>query len=152
MGRPVDLVIATDNYSRQLTLQRPVMGVAPVHYAELFSETDPASVRFTLARVPYAQPVDITGSVLDQAHTVLARWRERLEAWGRHPSRPIPPDWRTAAVAVLDDNLDVSAVVTMLLALEDVDDIEPGVKFEAFAYLDRVLAVDLARELGRSRR
>ena len=152
MGRPVDLVIATEKCSGQLTPKRPVMGVAPVHYGKLSSEADPASVRFTLARAPYAQPVDITGSVLDQADTVLARWRERLAAWGRHPSRPIPPGWRSAAVAALDDNVDVSAVVTMLLALEDVDDIEPGVKFEAFAYLDRVLAVDLARELGRSRR
>lgn len=152
MGRPVDLVIVTDEYSRQLTPMRSVMGVAPVHYAELLSEADPASVRFALARVPYAQPVDITRSVLDQADTVLARWRKHLAVWGRHPSRPIPPGWRTAAVDALDDNVDVGAVVTMLLALEEVDDIAPGVKFEAFAYLDRVLAVDLARELGRSRR
>ena len=52
----------------------------------------------------------------------------------------------------LDDNLDVSAVVAMLQALEDVEDIDSRVKFEAFAYLDRVLAADLARALSRSRR
>lgn len=89
-------------------------------------------MRFALARVPHAQPVDVTASVLAQADAVLARWRDHLEAWGRYPSRPIPPGWRTATVAALDDNLDVSAVVTMLQALEDVEDIEPGVKFEAF--------------------
>ena len=96
--------------------------------------------------------MDITASVLAQADAVLARWRDHLEAWGRYPSRPIPPGWRTAAITALDDNLDVSTVVSMLRALEDVEDIEPGTKFEAFAYLDRVLAVDLARALGRSRR
>jgi hypothetical protein len=38
----------------------------------------------------------------------------------------------------------------LLRELEDIEGIEPGAKFEAFNYLDRVLAVDLARDLGRT--
>jgi hypothetical protein len=42
-------------------------------------------------------------------------------------------------------------VVAMMIELENTEGVEPGAKFEAFAYLDRVLAVDLARNLGRTR-
>jgi hypothetical protein len=151
LGRPLDLMITADISAEQPTLEPPAVEVAPVHAAAPFSGVDPATVRFALARVPYEQPLDITGSVLGQAGTVLARWRDRLDRWGHHPSRPMPPDWRTCAIAALDRDLDVAAVVTMMEALEDDESIEPGAKFEMFAYLDRVLAVDLARNLGRTR-
>ena len=69
----------------------------------------------------------------------------------REHASPIPPAWRAAAIAALDDNLDVTRVVEMMSELEGAEGVEPGAKFEAFAYLDRVLAVDLSRDLGRTR-
>jgi hypothetical protein len=39
----------------------------------------------------------------------------------------------------------------MMSELEGAEGVEPGAKFEAFAYLDQVLAVDLSRDLGRTR-
>jgi hypothetical protein len=52
-------------------------------------------------------------------------------------------------IAALDDDLDVARLVAMMGELEIAEDIEAGAKFEAFAFLDRVLSVDLTRDLGR---
>jgi hypothetical protein len=49
----------------------------------------------------------------------------------------------------LTTTIDVTRVVEMMNELEGAEGVDPGAKFEAFAYVDRVLAVDLSRDLGR---
>ena len=44
--------------------------------------------------------------------------------------------------------LDTAHGVGVLRIVEADDQIAPGSKFETFAYLDRIVGVDLARELG----
>lgn len=129
----------------------PTMAVAPVRMIAAVGEPDPEALRLALVQVPYSREIEMSGSMLEQAHAVVLRWRERLGLWSHHPSRPIPARWRAAALAALDDDLDVAGVVAMMAELEGDEAISPGAKFEAFAFFDRVLAVDLARDLGRKR-
>jgi hypothetical protein len=51
-------------------------------------------------------------------------------------------------VAAFSDDLNVARVASTMSELEDADCVEPGAKFEAFTYVDRMLAVDLGRVLG----
>ena len=53
-----------------------------------------------------------------------------------------------SARAALDDNLDVPAVLALLHQLIENPAVPPGAKFETFVFLDQVLALDLARDLG----
>jgi len=49
----------------------------------------------------------------------------------------------------LDDDLDTPAALATLSALAADPEIPDGSKFEAFAYFDRFLGLDLARDVGR---
>lgn len=91
----------------------------------------------------------MTDSLLERSQRIVGRWRDCIDEWSRHPSRPIPSTWHTAAVTALDDDLDMSRLVAMMHELDKAEVVEPGAKFEAFAYVNRVLAVDLMRNLGR---
>ncbi len=149
LGRRLDLLItptldaAARPYAKPTTIR-----VAAVHNADPGSPVDPATLRFALATAAYGTELELTAPLLGHAQTTLDRWRGHLDRWSRHPSRPIPPTWRARVLDALDDDLDIAAVSTMLAELEASDGVEAGAKFEAFAYLDRVLAVDLTRDLG----
>jgi hypothetical protein len=151
LGKPLDLMITVAGSGDEPTMRLPAVHVAPVHAALPYPGADPATVRFAVACTPHAQQLKVTSSLLAHSQATLERWRGRVDEWSHHPSRPIPPAWRAAAIAALDDNLDVTRVVEMMSELEGAEGVEPGAKFEAFAYLDRVLAVDLSRDLGRTR-
>ena len=53
-----------------------------------------------------------------------------------------------SARAALDDNLDVRSVLGLLHQLIENPAVPPGAKFETFVFLDQVLALDLARNVG----
>jgi hypothetical protein len=55
----------------------------------------------------------------------------------------------TAILTALDTDLDTPAALRGLAALAADPEIPPGSKFEAFAYLDSFLGLDLARDVGR---
>jgi hypothetical protein len=152
LGKPLDLVVTAAVSQDEPALRPPAVEVAPVRAAVPYPGADPATVRFAFARVPYARQLKVTSSLLVRCQVTLDRWREHVDEWSRHPGRPIPPAWRTAVIADLDDDLDVPAAVAKMAELEDAEGIELGAKFEAFAYLDRVVAVDLMRGVGRIRR
>jgi hypothetical protein len=148
LGKPLDLIVAAAGSEHE---QPPAtVAVGPVHAAAPYPQGDLATVRFALESAPYPAHLQMTSALVTSARILLDRWRHRLDQWSRHRSYPIPPDWRAAAIEALDDDLNVARVVAMMTQLEDDDDIEPGAKFEAFSYLDRILAVDLARDLGRT--
>lgn len=72
-----------------------------------------------------------------------------MREWAEHPSSPLPGEPIGRALAALDDDLNVPAVLDVVMGLlaEDAA-VTPGAKFEAFVFLDRVLALDLARNVG----
>ncbi|NED78393.1 hypothetical protein G3I51_39975, partial [Streptomyces sp. SID9944] len=99
---------------------------------------------------PYARPADLTGRTLDDARATLARWRTRVAAWADAPSRPLHADTVRRLGAAYDDDLDTPAVLDALRRLEDEPDVPDGTRFETFVYADRVLALELPRDIGRA--
>jgi hypothetical protein len=113
---------------------------------------EPLSVRLTLMRHGYGETLAGGGNLGDEAAdaaATLARWRERVAGWAQSPSGAMSRRYAAAITAAFADDLDTAAALRELAALE-ADPGEPdGVKFETFAAADRLLGLDLAREVGR---
>ena len=56
------------------------------------------------------------------------------------------------AESAFDDDLDTPTALRALRELERDESVAPGAKLESFLHLDQVLGLDLAVEIGRSRR
>ncbi|MFJ4580635.1 hypothetical protein [Streptomyces echinatus] len=127
----------------------PVMDVAQVAPAALEALlADPAAFRLALLAVPRSEPVRLDRAALDDAARCLARWRRAVAGWARRPSRPVPDEVRARLRAAWEDDLDVPAVLGVLRDVESAPGIPDGARFETYAYADRLLALDLARDLG----
>ncbi|WP_392667023.1 hypothetical protein [Streptomyces sp. LN785] len=113
--------------------------------------TDPLAVRMLLLGHTYRTPVMVTGAALVEARRTLRHWRQLVADWAQEPSRPIPADLLRQSHAALADDLGVPAVLDMLRSVERDANVPAGAKFETFAHLDRVLGLDLAREVGHQR-
>ncbi|MFJ7948963.1 hypothetical protein ACIQ6K_35875 [Streptomyces sp. NPDC096354] len=111
-------------------------------------EADPLALRMLLLGHAYRTPVMVTGAALAEARRTLRHWRQLVADWAQEPSRPIPADLLRRAHAALADNLGSTAVLDILRSVERDADVPAGAKFETFAHLDRVLGLDLAREVG----
>ncbi|MEF9881340.1 hypothetical protein [Streptomyces sp. P9-A4] len=114
--------------------------------------TDPLAVRLLVLGHPYRTPVTVTGTALEEARRALRDWRQLVADWAQEPSRPIPADVLRDARDVLADDLGVPAVLETLADVATRADVPAGAKFETFAFLDRVLGLDLAREVGHQHR
>lgn len=113
--------------------------------------TDPLAVRMLLLGHAHRTPVTVTSAALAEARRTLRRWRQQVADWAQEPSRPIPADVVRQAQAALADDLGVPAVLDMLRSVAGRADVPAGAKFETFALLDRILGLDLAREVGHQR-
>lgn len=111
-------------------------------------EVPPSAVRLALLARPRRQPVDLDGAVLAEARDTLARWRKAVATWAMRPSRPVPDQVRDELRAAWEDDLDVPAVLEVLRRVERAAEVPDGARFETFAYADRVLGLELAREIG----
>ena len=109
---------------------------------------EPLAIRLALLRHLRGEPVSLEPATLDQAEQTLRDWRRSVAAWAEHPSAPMHPTTVESARAALDDNLDVPAVLGLLPQLIDNPALPPGAKFETLVFLDQVLALDLARDVG----
>lgn len=109
---------------------------------------DPLAVRLALLSFPYNEAADLAEHAHAAAEGMLSVWRQQVTLWAESPSRPVPASVREATRTALDD-LDTTAVITLLENLVLDADVPPGAKFEAFVYNDRVLGLDLARDIGR---
>ncbi|MGW2015613.1 hypothetical protein [Streptomyces sp. NPDC001927] len=110
--------------------------------------TDPLSMRMLMLMHAYRAPVVLADAALEDARRTLENWRQLVADWAQEPSRPVPADVLRHAHAVLADDLDAPAVLDTLVDVATRTDVPPGAKFETFAFLDRVLGLDLAREVG----
>ncbi|MBT2445617.1 hypothetical protein J7F03_00645 [Streptomyces sp. ISL-43] len=109
---------------------------------------DPLAVRMLLLGHAYRTPVTVSSAALAEARRTLRHWRQQVADWAQEPSRPIPADVLRLAHAALADDLGVPAVLDLLVSVARRADVPAGAKFETFAFLDRVLGLDLAREVG----
>ncbi|SFY32756.1 hypothetical protein SAMN02787144_101852 [Streptomyces atratus] len=110
---------------------------------------DLLAIRLGLLSRPYHRPVTLTSSDVVEADRTLLRWRERVAHWACSPSKPVPQEVGRAAADALAADLGTPAVLDLLLRAEVADGVPEGAKFETFASLDRILGLELIREIGR---
>jgi cysteinyl-tRNA synthetase len=109
---------------------------------------DPLSLRFALLQHRYRQQMNLTWSALEAADSTLTRWRQKVAQWANEPSAAMPPEVIDQITEALFDDIDTPRAILLMRELEKDDRVAPGAKFEVFAYVDRVLALDLARLVG----
>ena len=124
-------------------------GSGPVAAALAGAGLDPLAFRLALLRQPYREPATLAGTDLAAAGDLLRQWRERVAVWADSPSKPMCAQYLADIAAALDDDLDTPAALAWLARLAADGEIPAGAKFETFAYTDRLLGLDLAREIGR---
>ncbi|MEV8592151.1 hypothetical protein [Streptomyces sp. NPDC052012] len=125
------------------------VAVAPVHGSPGAPDgTDPTALRLALLAHPRATPLRLGPEPLRTAADTLADWRSAVAAWAHHPSRPIPDPVRADLRSAWENDLDVPGVLHVLREVASAPDIPDGARFETYAYADRLLGVDLTRDLG----
>lgn len=110
---------------------------------------DSLALRLALSSRSYRQPVKLTPDVLADAAGSLGRWRASVAKWAGQPSRPIPPEIAAKIRDAFDEDLDTVAALDLLRSVESSQQMPAGAKFETFVFVDRVLGLELAREVGR---
>ena len=116
--------------------------------AGLLSGHDPLAVRLALTSLPRHQPAELTASQLAGAAQTLGDWRYRVARWAESPSGAIPGPI-AAAIRAAFGKLDFAAALALLSSLAADETVAPGRRFETFVYADRVLGLDLPRDIGR---
>ena len=111
---------------------------------------DPLALRLVFLQHRYRQQMNLTWSVIEGAQTTLDRWRRKVAGWATAPSAAIPDAWRADVLAAADDDLDTPRALQVLRMAERDDDAAEGAKFEMFAWADRLLGLDLVRDVGRT--
>ncbi|GAB3165968.1 hypothetical protein [Streptomyces incanus] len=109
---------------------------------------DPTVLRLALLAHPRNSTLRLDQAALDDATGTLARWRGAVAAWAHRPSRPIPDEVRADLRTVWEDDLDAVGVLRVLRDVETAPDLPDGARFETYVYADRLLGLDLARDLG----
>ncbi|MFI6335293.1 hypothetical protein [Streptomyces sp. NPDC050535] len=119
-----------------------------VEVAPVTGTADPALLRLLLLATPRREPVDLDAADLDGARETLTRWRTAVATWATRPSRPVPEAVKQELRAAWEDDLDVPAVLDVLRRLESAEDVPYGARFETYAYADRLLGLELTRDIG----
>jgi hypothetical protein len=161
LGGPVDVHVAGHDASPDGAQIGLVVQVGAVHLGEVGDrapesaadllagdERDPLSVRLALMSLPYQELADLTEGMLTRAAEAVSGWRQRVADWAESPSRPVPGRIAESVQAAFG-SLDTVTVLSLLRGLALDADVPAGAKFEAFVYADRILGLDLARDIGR---
>ncbi len=109
---------------------------------------DLLALRLTLLSCPHGQPVTLTQAALADAAKLSGRWRRRVAEWASQPSRPVPAEAAATTRDAFDDDLNTVAALDLLHRVETRPDIPAGTRFETFLFVDRVLGLELPREIG----
>lgn len=162
LGGPIDVHLVSDGASPQGGQNGLVTPVGPAHLGSAVSHaeaagdllarsrSDPLAIRLALMSVAYHQPADLTEDLLAGAGEIITHWRRQLAEWAELPSRSIPAHIAETAQAAFDD-LDTRRALTLLRDLSLDASVPTGAKFETFLYVDRILGLELAREIGQPR-
>ncbi len=104
---------------------------------------DPLALRLALLELASEQSTVDVGA----AAKVLGRWRATVAQWAHSPGAPLSRRHVEAAATAFGE-LDTASGLEVLRGVEADNQVPPGSKFETFAYLDRVVGVDITRDLG----
>jgi hypothetical protein len=160
LGGPIDVHVAGHASSVEDGHSGLIVRVAsaPVHgrqgqeaaFGSAAGGQDALVVRLALLSFPIGQPAVLTEGALTAARETLRHWRDQVAEWAESPSAPIPVPIMEKARAAFG-GLDTASVLTLLGGLAAHASTAAGAKFETFAYADRILGLELAREIGRPR-
>jgi len=109
---------------------------------------DPLALRLAFLSSRYRQQANLSWDAIAGADRTLARWRTAVAAWAEQPSGPLATDYSEAVLDAFEDDLDTPRALQVVRRLEKDDAVEPGAKFETFAWADALLGLDLARLVG----
>ncbi|WP_328832839.1 hypothetical protein OHT77_37740 [Streptomyces sp. NBC_00252] len=141
---------ATGESPASETTGRAVVAVAPVESPAAAAPdlSDPGALRLALLSQPRDLPVRLDAEALDEARRTLAQWRGAVADWARRPSRPVPDEVRVELRTAWEDDLNVPEVLRVLHRVETWPDLPDGARFETYAYADRLLGLELTRDIG----
>jgi hypothetical protein len=152
LGGPAHVHVARDAPGSGDGGDAVLVDVGPVadltQRAAVGNRGDLLALRLALLSNPYREPVTVAQAALADAAESAGRWRRRVAEWASQPSRPIPADAATAIRDAFEDDLNTVAAVDLLRSVESRQDIPAGAKFETFLFVDRVLGLELPREIG----
>ena len=148
-GGPIDVHVDTVEGGQSGLVAR--VGTARLRGADVLAGPGdyPLAVRLALISLPYHQPADLSEDVLASAQETIAHWRRQVAGWAESPSRPVPARIAETLRAAFG-GLDTASAVALLRDLAPDADVPAGAKFETFVYADRVLGLDLPRDIGRA--
>jgi cysteinyl-tRNA synthetase len=110
---------------------------------------DPLALRLAFLSSRYRQQANLSWDAIAGAQRTLDRWRAAVAAWAEEPSKPMCAQVQQDVLEAFSDDLDTPRALQVLRKLEK-SDLPAGAKFETFAWADRLLGLDLAREVGRT--
>jgi hypothetical protein len=144
----VGIGLASEASNSDVTdLARMWVHVAAGHLeAELGEE--PLAVRLTLMRHRYWEPVPSGGAAASEDTETLVRWRALVARWAQSPSGAMSREHVDAVTGALGNDLDTGTALRALNELAGDPEVPDGAKFETFAAADRLLGLDLARDVG----
>jgi hypothetical protein len=145
---PLDVAVAPAHEPAGSPAHRIQPGEARPPVPDL-TGVDPLALRLALLQHPYRAGVALGRDDLVAADALLKRWRDLVRHWALSPSRPMCAEYAADILGALDADLDTPSALRSLAGLAGDREIPDGAKFEAFAYLDRFLGLDLARDVGR---
>lgn len=127
-----------------------LVAVAPVESPTTTAPdvSDPAALRLALLSHRRTRPVRLDADALDEARRTLTHWRGSVADWARRPSRPVPDEVRVRLRTAWEDDLNVPDVLRTLRRVESRSDLPDGARFETYAYADRLLGLELTRDIG----
>jgi hypothetical protein len=97
----------------------------------------------------YGDPLGDGGCSGGDAAETLTQWRSLVAHWAQSPSGAMSRPYAEAITGAFADDLDTPAALQVLAKLAGDPDVPDGVKFETFAAADRLLGLDLARDVGK---
>ena len=112
---------------------------------------DPLALRLAFLEMRYRQQANLTWASIAAADTLLSRWRAAVAGWAELPSKPMCAGYSGEVLDAFDDDLDTPRALQALRRLEKDAELPGGCKFETFAWADRLLGLDLVRDVGRAR-
>jgi hypothetical protein len=162
LADPIDVHLVSKDASVEASQDERVVSIAAAHLVTAGSHADAAadgllasqghsslSIRLALMSLPGDRPAELTQYGLASADDMLAGWRQLVARWAESPSRPIPASIMERARSAFVD-LDTVSALALLHDVSSDAGVLAGAKFEAFVYADRILGLDLARDVGRS--
>jgi cysteinyl-tRNA synthetase len=139
-----------DAAARSVRIGPVTFGSGPWSLAGLAERgLDPLALRLAFLEARHAEPLDLTWPALAAADAGLREWRRRVAGWATEPSKPMSAERAAEIVGGFDADLDTPATLRMLDTLGDDDAMPAGEKFETLAYLDQLLGLDVASQVGR---